>query len=128
MRTCAKSASRTKRGTMDNDVVDVGNEHPHVNGHPHPNGINGNSYLINGADGDSKSNSSTSAPYVVSSDHIHKKRSMRVICIGAGIAGIAAAYKYHRRLTDACTFVIYEKNHDVGGTWLENRYPGCACE
>lgn len=24
--------------------------------------------------------------------------------------------------------VIYEKNWDVGGTWLENRYPGCACD
>jgi cation diffusion facilitator CzcD-associated flavoprotein CzcO len=24
--------------------------------------------------------------------------------------------------------VIYEKNPDIGGTWLENRYPGCACD
>lgn len=24
--------------------------------------------------------------------------------------------------------VIYEKNEDIGGTWLENRYPGCACD
>ncbi|KAF2221481.1 hypothetical protein BDZ85DRAFT_301687 [Elsinoe ampelina] len=23
--------------------------------------------------------------------------------------------------------VTYEKNHDIGGTWLDNRYPGCAC-
>lgn len=23
---------------------------------------------------------------------------------------------------------MYEKNHDVGGTWLENRYPGCTCD
>jgi cation diffusion facilitator CzcD-associated flavoprotein CzcO len=22
---------------------------------------------------------------------------------------------------------VYEKNEDIGGTWLENRYPGCAC-
>jgi NADPH-dependent 2,4-dienoyl-CoA reductase/sulfur reductase-like enzyme len=65
-------------------------------------------------------------PYSVTGDHIHKKRAIRIICIGAGIAGIAAAYKFQRRLTDA-TFVIYEKNSDVGGTWFENRYPGCAC-
>ena len=64
--------------------------------------------------------------YVVSDDYIHKNRSVRIICIGAGIAGIAAAYKFQQRLSDA-SFVIYEKNHDVGGTWLENRYPGCAC-
>jgi len=24
--------------------------------------------------------------------------------------------------------VIYERNNDIGGTWLENRYPGCACD
>jgi hypothetical protein len=24
--------------------------------------------------------------------------------------------------------VIYEKNPDIGGTWLENRYPGAACD
>lgn len=23
---------------------------------------------------------------------------------------------------------IYEKNPDIGGTWYENRYPGCACD
>ena len=22
----------------------------------------------------------------------------------------------------------YEKNSEVGGTWYENRYPGCACD
>jgi cation diffusion facilitator CzcD-associated flavoprotein CzcO len=26
------------------------------------------------------------------------------------------------------TLKIYEKNPDVGGTWYENRYPGCACD
>jgi hypothetical protein len=67
------------------------------------------------------------APYVVNQDHIHKKRPVRIVCIGAGMAGIAAAYKYQQRLSDA-SFLIYEKNHDVGGTWLENRYPGCACD
>ncbi len=24
--------------------------------------------------------------------------------------------------------VIYEKNEGVGGTWFENRYPGCRCD
>lgn len=24
--------------------------------------------------------------------------------------------------------VIYEKNDDIGGVWLENRYPGAACD
>ncbi|KAL5590061.1 hypothetical protein FOVSG1_011928 [Fusarium oxysporum f. sp. vasinfectum] len=58
---------------------------------------------------------------------VHQPRPMRVICIGAGISGIAAAYKAQRQLTNV-DLVIYEKNEDVGGTWLENRYPGCACD
>lgn len=43
---------------------------------------------------------------------------MRLICIGAGVAGIAAAYKYQHQLENV-EFQIYEKNEDVGGTWLE---------
>ena len=65
--------------------------------------------------------------YSVSHLPIHTPRQLRLICIGAGIAGIAAAYKYQRQLTNV-SFVIYEKNDDIGGTWLENRYPGCACD
>ncbi|KAF5988508.1 monooxygenase [Fusarium coicis] len=65
--------------------------------------------------------------YEVVRQPIHQRQKMRIICVGAGLAGIAAAYKYMERLQDA-EFVIYEKNHDVGGTWLENRYPGCACD
>ncbi|EYB27148.1 hypothetical protein FG05_12594 [Fusarium graminearum] len=58
---------------------------------------------------------------------IHEPRPMRVICIGAGISGIAATYKAQRQLVNT-ELIIYEKNHDVGGTWLENKYPGCACD
>lgn len=65
--------------------------------------------------------------YHVDHEPIHKRQKMRLICIGAGIAGIAAAYKYMEQLQDV-EFQIYEKNDDVGGTWLENRYPGCACD
>ncbi|PKY00472.1 FAD/NAD(P)-binding domain-containing protein [Aspergillus campestris IBT 28561] len=52
---------------------------------------------------------------------------MRVIVIGAGASGIYMAYKLKYNFTD---FVldIYEKNADIGGTWFENRYPGCACD
>ncbi len=56
-----------------------------------------------------------------------KKRRLRLICIGAGLAGIAAAYKYQKDLENV-DFTIYEKNEEVGGTWYENRYPGCACD
>ena len=65
--------------------------------------------------------------YKLIHEPIHKRRHMRLICIGAGIAGIAAAYKYQEKLEDV-DLIIYEKNEDVGGTWLENTYPGCACD
>ncbi len=25
-------------------------------------------------------------------------------------------------------FTIYEKENEIGGTWLVNTYPGCACD
>jgi 4-hydroxyacetophenone monooxygenase len=49
----------------------------------------------------------------------------RVLVIGAGMSGIAAAV----RLSQAgVPFTIVEKNGDVGGTWLENTYPGCRVD
>lgn len=54
-------------------------------------------------------------------------RKLRIIHVGAGATGLCAAYKMERQLTDY-ELVCYEKNHEVGGTWLQNRYPGCACD
>lgn len=55
---------------------------------------------------------------------IHKPRKLRLVCIGAGYAGLMMAYKikYQMNMEDVIDLCIYEKNHDVGGTWLENRY------
>jgi cation diffusion facilitator CzcD-associated flavoprotein CzcO len=50
-----------------------------------------------------------------------------MICVGAGAAGLQIAYKAERLLENV-ELQIYEKNHDIGGTWLENRYPGCTCD
>jgi cation diffusion facilitator CzcD-associated flavoprotein CzcO len=45
--------------------------------------------------------------------------------IGAGVTGIAAVKLFRDAFPDKdVEFVIYEKNHDITGTWLENRYPG----
>ncbi|OJJ01771.1 hypothetical protein ASPVEDRAFT_192049 [Aspergillus versicolor CBS 583.65] len=54
-------------------------------------------------------------------------RKLRIIHIGAGATGLCAAYKMERQLSD-CELVCYEKNDEIGGTWLQNRYPGCACD
>jgi len=51
---------------------------------------------------------------------------VRVVVVGAGLAGIAAAVKLKQaRITD---YVVLEKADRVGGTWRENTYPGCGCD
>lgn len=51
---------------------------------------------------------------------------VRVAVIGAGLGGIAAAVKL-RRSTSA-TVVVFEQSAGVGGTWFDNRYPGCEVD
>jgi cation diffusion facilitator CzcD-associated flavoprotein CzcO len=63
---------------------------------------------------------------IIEERSIDHARPMRVVVIGSGLSGIIASIRLRQRVPnlDLC---IYEKNDDVGGTWLENRYPGCAC-
>ena len=56
-----------------------------------------------------------------------QNRRLRVLSIGAGVSGILMAYQI-QKLCENVEHVIYEKNEDIAGTWLENRYPGCACD
>jgi hypothetical protein len=65
--------------------------------------------------------------YRITEQPLHAKRYIRMICVGAGAAGLQIAYKAERLLENV-ELQIYEKNHDIGGTWLENRYPGCTCD
>lgn len=48
------------------------------------------------------------------------------IVIGAGISGIAAAYKLREKGYE--DFIVLEKASRVGGTWRDNNYPGCGCD
>ena len=47
------------------------------------------------------------------------------VIIGAGVSGLGMAIKMREA---GIPFVIYEKNRTVGGTWLENSYPGCGVD
>lgn len=49
-----------------------------------------------------------------------------VVIVGAGFSGLAAAAKISR--STRCSFVILEQGGDIGGTWRDNTYPGCACD
>ncbi|RKL12923.1 putative sterigmatocystin biosynthesis monooxygenase stcW [Fusarium oxysporum] len=56
-------------------------------------------------------------------------RKLRVVCIGAGFSGIYMAIRLGAQSAlENLEFQCYEKNPSVGGTWFENRYPGCACD
>ena len=46
--------------------------------------------------------------------------------VGAGFAGICMAIELKRAGID--DFVVLEKGDDLGGTWRDNTYPGCACD
>lgn len=58
-------------------------------------------------------------------DALAPERPFRVAIVGAGMSGLAAA---HRLDQAGIAFEIFEKNADVGGTWLENSYPGCRVD
>ena len=49
----------------------------------------------------------------------------KVLIVGAGISGLALATKLEQLGHSYC---IIEKNLGVGGTWFENRYPGCGVD
>lgn len=49
----------------------------------------------------------------------------RVVVIGAGMSGVLAGIRLKQA---GIPFTILEKNHDVGGTWLENTYPGARVD
>jgi cation diffusion facilitator CzcD-associated flavoprotein CzcO len=49
-----------------------------------------------------------------------------VIIVGTGFSGLGMAIRLRRHgITD---FVLLERAGEVGGTWRDNSYPGCACD
>ncbi|HEX9918851.1 MAG TPA: NAD(P)/FAD-dependent oxidoreductase, partial [Pyrinomonadaceae bacterium] len=50
----------------------------------------------------------------------------QVAIIGSGFGGLGAAIRLKQAGIE--NFIIFERAGDVGGTWRDNTYPGCACD
>ncbi len=49
-----------------------------------------------------------------------------VLVVGTGFAGLGTAVRL--RTSGRTDFAVIERGDDVGGTWRDNSYPGCACD
>ena len=49
-----------------------------------------------------------------------------ITIIGSGVGGMCMAMQLMRHGKN--NFTILEKADDIGGTWRDNEYPGCACD
>lgn len=68
-------------------------------------------------------------PYRVLDQYHSKPRRLRVACVGAGASGLCLAYKMGKMLEPGSwELTLFDKNAHFGGTWLENQYPGVACD
>ncbi|KAK7403357.1 hypothetical protein QQX98_010878 [Neonectria punicea] len=65
--------------------------------------------------------------YQVLEEPLGSTRRIRIVGIGAGMSGINMVRTLRLHLTNY-EHVVYEKNAVIGGTWHENRYPGCKCD
>jgi cation diffusion facilitator CzcD-associated flavoprotein CzcO len=62
----------------------------------------------------------------VNARHEDVTERYKIVIVGAGFGGIGMGIALRKAGFD--DFVILEKASDLGGTWRDNRYPGCACD
>ncbi len=56
---------------------------------------------------------------------VKSPRTVEVIIVGGGFAGIGAAIQLRQAGID---FILLEKAAEIGGVWRENTYPDCGCD
>ena len=54
------------------------------------------------------------------------ERDLSIAILGAGFAGIGTAIRLKQAGIES--FTIFERSHEIGGTWRDNTYPGAACD
>ena len=62
----------------------------------------------------------------MSIDKNQSTQTPHVTIIGSGVGGICIAMQLER--AGIKSYELVEKAHDIGGTWRDNTYPGCACD
>ncbi|KAK1636390.1 flavin-binding monooxygenase [Colletotrichum phormii] len=66
-------------------------------------------------------------PYAVIEQPLGTAKKVRIITIGSGASGLNMIRTFRQKLTNF-EHIVYERNPEGGGTWYENRYPGCKCD
>ncbi len=56
----------------------------------------------------------------------HSAPDMDVAIVGTGFSGLGMGIKLKE--AGFTSFTIFEKADEIGGTWRDNHYPGCACD
>ncbi|KAK0641754.1 hypothetical protein B0T16DRAFT_516194 [Cercophora newfieldiana] len=62
-----------------------------------------------------------------SQDPVGEASYSQFACIGAGFSGIGLGAMLKRRY-NISDVRMFERESDLGGTWMINQYPGCACD
>lgn len=75
----------------------------------------------------SVSNEQNGDTYQIIEEPSRATRKIRIIVIGCGASAINFAHEVDINPLDL-ELVCYDKNPSIGGTWYENKYPGCGCD
>src|SRR5262245_40851589 len=57
---------------------------------------------------------------------VNGSASLSILIVGSGFAGLGMAIQLKNAGIDS--FTLLERARDIGGTWRDNDYPGCACD
>jgi cation diffusion facilitator CzcD-associated flavoprotein CzcO len=57
---------------------------------------------------------------------MQNKAEYKIAIIGGGFGGLGAAIRLLEQ--GERNFILFERAEEVGGTWRDNIYPGCACD
>ncbi|HEY6541671.1 MAG TPA: NAD(P)/FAD-dependent oxidoreductase [Ktedonobacteraceae bacterium] len=60
------------------------------------------------------------------SDNASPNKHVHIAILGAGFSGLGMAIRLKQH--GQHDFIVIEQATDIGGTWRDNTYPGCACD